>query len=284
MFWWRTLHNGLPLRQNLVRRGFRIEYSCPFGCDESESESHLFKDCPFAKLVWFELKLMIRTESISQNSIIDWIDFWIRDQDTNNAHIRNSLIPEAITICWSIYTQRNQVLFQDGKRDHNDVLHRVSHVMKNIQHAFELPSLDPFFALDRPHHRPAPSLPRHVANSSSITIFCCWRKDALSRTKSVILYSYHNSRIYPLIMLVVNMKNNMLTSVVQCLRRWMLMPHDPHFKAVICIPNRNLISQLHQRTLAPLTYSIIIDDIVAINSPYGNFTFTFLPQLEAAAP
>ncbi|KAF7814696.1 ribonuclease H [Senna tora] len=278
MFWWRTLHNGLPLRQNLARRGFRIEDSCPFGCDESETESHLFKNCPFAKLVWFESKLMIRTESINQNSIIDWIDFWIQDQDTNNAHIRNSLIPEAITICWSIYTQRNQVLFQDGKRDHNEVLNRVSHVMKNIQHAFELPTLDPFFALDRPHHRPTPYHPRNIANSSSITIFCSWRKDALRLTKSVILYTYHNSHIYPLIMLVVNMKNNMLTSVVQCLRTWMLMPHGSHFKAVICIPNRNLISQLHQRSLAPLTYSIIIDDIVAINSPYGNFTFTFLPQ------
>ncbi|KAF7833439.1 ribonuclease H [Senna tora] len=168
---------------------------------------------------------------------------------------------------------------QDGKRDHNEVLHRVSHVMNNTRHVFQLATMDPFFALDRPYHH---LIPPHLGNnthSSAITIYCSWKKDVSRQTKSVILFTYHNTHIYPLIMLVVHLKNNMLTSVVQCLRRWMLMPHDSQLKAVIRIPNRNLISQLQQRSLAPQTYSIVIEDIFVINCPHKNFTFTFIPQV-----
>ncbi|KAF7807126.1 putative ribonuclease H protein At1g65750 family [Senna tora] len=277
LFWWKTLHKGLPLRYNLKRRGFNIEDTCLFVCDESETESHVFKDWPFAKLVWFESKLMIRTENINQNSIIDWITHWVQNQDPLHFNIRNSLIPEAIVICWSIYTQRNQVLFQDGNRDHNEVLHRVSHIMNNTRHAFQLATMDPFFALDRSYHHLIPSPSGNKTHSSEVTIYCSWKKDVSRQTKSVILFTNHNSHIYPLVMLVVHLKNNILSSVAQCLQRWLLMPHDPQLKAAIRIPNRTLISQLQQRSLAPQTYSIVIDDIFLINSPHKNFTFTFIP-------
>ncbi|KAF7821112.1 ribonuclease H [Senna tora] len=245
-----------------------------------EQNVRLFRNsCPFAKLVWFESKLMIRTESINQNSIIDWINYWVQDHDPHHFNIHKSLILEAIVICWIIYTQRNLVLFQEGNRDHNEVLHRVSHVMNTTRHVFQLATMDPFFALDRPYHHLIPSPSGNNTHSSDTTIYCSWKKDVSRQTKSVILFTYHNTHIYPLVMLVVHLKNNMLSSVVQCLRRWLLMPHYPQLKAIIRIPNRTLISQLQQRSLVPQTYSIVIDDIFVINSPNRNFTFTFIPHV-----
>ncbi|KAF7825051.1 ribonuclease H [Senna tora] len=232
LFWWKTMHNGLPLHHNLKRRGFNIEDTCLFGCEESETESHVFKDCPFAKLVWFESKLMIRTESINQNSIIDWITHWVQNKDPRHSNIRNYLIPEAIVICLSIYTQHNQVLFQEGNRDHKEVLHRVSHIMNNTKHVFQLATMDPFFALDRSYYHLITSPSGNNTHSSDVTIYCSCKKDVLRQTKSVILFTNNNSYIYPLVMPVVHLKNNILSSVAQCLRRWLLMPHAPQLKAV----------------------------------------------------
>ncbi|KAF7824025.1 ribonuclease H [Senna tora] len=44
---------GLSLGCQLLLRGFEIDGKCAFGCDIIEDEEHLFKDCPFARVVWF---------------------------------------------------------------------------------------------------------------------------------------------------------------------------------------------------------------------------------------
>ncbi|KAF7839728.1 ribonuclease H [Senna tora] len=78
------LHNGLPIKHNLIRRGYNIDADCPFGCDSAETEQHLFKDCQFAKAIWFGSNIMIRTEHITQPSIVDWIDNCFNQANQSN--------------------------------------------------------------------------------------------------------------------------------------------------------------------------------------------------------
>ncbi|XP_058750551.1 uncharacterized protein LOC131623554 [Vicia villosa] len=44
---WRVWQNRIPTRDNLVKRGILVDSqnSCPFGCGEEESVSHIFFEC-----------------------------------------------------------------------------------------------------------------------------------------------------------------------------------------------------------------------------------------------
>ncbi|KAF7810503.1 ribonuclease H [Senna tora] len=49
MFGWKLCHNRLPITENLLKRNYKIDGNCVFGCDLMETQSHLFMECPAAK-------------------------------------------------------------------------------------------------------------------------------------------------------------------------------------------------------------------------------------------
>ena len=52
IFLWQMLHNALPVRGVLVRRGLNIDPACPLCMNDIESNDHLFWECPYIKEVW----------------------------------------------------------------------------------------------------------------------------------------------------------------------------------------------------------------------------------------
>ncbi|MCH83704.1 glutamate-gated kainate-type ion channel receptor subunit GluR5 [Trifolium medium] len=54
---WRLFKNRLPTKENLRRRGIKINSSifCVGGCGEMESEEHLFFNCPILSMAWREI-------------------------------------------------------------------------------------------------------------------------------------------------------------------------------------------------------------------------------------
>ncbi|KAF7841484.1 reverse transcriptase [Senna tora] len=147
LFWWKLLHNGLPLRQNLIARGYRIDGHCPFGCDILVSEQHLFKDCQFAKMVWYGSNLKIRTDSITHNSIIDWINSCLIQAIQNKDSNLVNMVQDAISIIWSIYTQRNNVIFQNANKDPMEAIYRAQNIKQNISLSLDLAKNSHFFSL-----------------------------------------------------------------------------------------------------------------------------------------
>ncbi|KAF7844124.1 reverse transcriptase [Senna tora] len=71
-FCWKTINKGLPLRVNLSKKGYQIVTRCLHGCDAQETKEHLFKECQFARCVWFDSRLNLRADGITSNSMIDW--------------------------------------------------------------------------------------------------------------------------------------------------------------------------------------------------------------------
>ncbi|KAF7838798.1 ribonuclease H [Senna tora] len=242
ILWWKTLHNGLPLRLNLVKRGYQIDDICPFGCVTSESEQHLFKDCQFAKLVWFGSSLMLRTESITQPSIIDWIDdcfnqaIYSRDSNLINT------VQDAILVCWSIYTHRNNFIFQNANKDPIAAIHQALTFKQKMYRSYNLDKEHHFFSIQdqsknpRLHHLHTPPL-RDFTH-----VFCCWKKDSRERVKKVFIFKKEHNSIFPLIMLVVNHRQNLFTTIAHCIRRWIQIQHSPLSNIVLQIPNCTLVS------------------------------------------
>ncbi|KAF7833483.1 cation/calcium exchanger 4-like [Senna tora] len=88
-FTWKLSHESLLLGQNLVQRNFWVPGMCPFGCQEIESAAHIFKDCPFAKVVWIASPLGVRTSSI-QGNFTRWINSLMQEyrrEDMESEHI-----------------------------------------------------------------------------------------------------------------------------------------------------------------------------------------------------
>lgn len=52
LFWWKVLHNGLPVAENLNRRGMKIYNLCQVCGEEVETVQHVIMDCRVAKEIW----------------------------------------------------------------------------------------------------------------------------------------------------------------------------------------------------------------------------------------
>ncbi|KAF7820655.1 ribonuclease H [Senna tora] len=177
-FWWKNLNAGLPLRDNLVRRGFRIPNVCPFGCASSELEAHIFKECQFAKRVWFASRLNIRTENIDNPSMTDWICQLMNNGNPRGQDHYQDMLVLILTICWSIYMQRNEILFQQGKAD------------------------DPFFKTNAPRRqiRTAGRSEGHYNHQLKLT--CQWRRAPINGNKVFGIFRQHQDNLQPLCYLV----------------------------------------------------------------------------------
>ncbi|KAF7832283.1 reverse transcriptase [Senna tora] len=203
MFWWKTLHGGLPLRHNLTRRGFRIDNDCPFGCLNDETDVHLFKERQFAKMIWFGSSFMIVIDQINQPSIIDWIDCQFNQALQLKDDLMESLVNQAIIICWSIYTQINQVIFQNAKKDPLEAIHRVVQVSQKMSMAVNLHKDFPFFSLqDRIGINRTPHAHGN-GDQGKKDIFVPWTKNSIPSTKKVIIFLLVNHKPYPMLMLIM---------------------------------------------------------------------------------
>lgn len=75
LFGWKLLHNGLPVNDNLARRGVIIDKQCPRCGDGEESVEHLLMQCDVSKQVWYFSPLRLDMEKVQQRRFREWIEF-----------------------------------------------------------------------------------------------------------------------------------------------------------------------------------------------------------------
>ena len=108
-FIWKTLHDNLPVFANLNKRGIPTSNRCLMWDEEEETITHLFLQCPFARVVWHGSILEIRTSNLNHNTAKQWILNCIitsRSMEQN----RMSYLQSLFTILWSIWNDRNNIL------------------------------------------------------------------------------------------------------------------------------------------------------------------------------
>ncbi|KAF7808489.1 ribonuclease H [Senna tora] len=112
-FAWKLGHESFPLGQNLLRRGFKIQGTCSFGCSIIENIQHLFCDCHFARAVWMGSLLGLLSSNIG-DSFMDWINNLLQQAKKDYVETESLLMVEQVLIfAWYIYNKRNKTLFQN---------------------------------------------------------------------------------------------------------------------------------------------------------------------------
>ncbi|GAU51726.1 hypothetical protein TSUD_282570 [Trifolium subterraneum] len=71
---WRSLHNALPVKSNLITRGMLCDSLYP-RCNQSpETVEHIFLKCEWAQRVWFSSPLTINRSNTQTHNFMDWED------------------------------------------------------------------------------------------------------------------------------------------------------------------------------------------------------------------
>lgn len=109
LFLWKTGRGDLPLGENFQARGLSSFETCPH-CEETESETHLFLECPYAQQVWTRAPISTLPDFTSTSTPL---------QALMMASSLVGLPPMGIIsdifswICWNILTARNNLLFEN---------------------------------------------------------------------------------------------------------------------------------------------------------------------------
>ncbi|KAF7838830.1 uncharacterized protein G2W53_007312 [Senna tora] len=101
--------------------------------------------------------------NIDSSFMPDWICHILEEGEQGH---HNDLLLLLITICWSIYTQRNRILFQQGQGDIMECLNRAYRVIDELRSSAYLQRQDPFFEIATPRR----STRRTSLNATSASI------------------------------------------------------------------------------------------------------------------
>lgn len=72
MFVWMFLHNQLQTKGRLAKLIQNIDLKCPLCNKEDETQTHLFFDCDFAKLVQYTFNFIVPSDlNVDFNKVID---------------------------------------------------------------------------------------------------------------------------------------------------------------------------------------------------------------------
>ncbi|XP_026383955.1 uncharacterized protein LOC113279475 [Papaver somniferum] len=94
---------------------------CPRCSDPQKTIMHALITCTFASRVWFISDFNINTQFFQNKSFIDWILFRFIDPQSKLSEDNQSLF---VAILWSLWTSRNNFIFQNINENHTTVLAR----------------------------------------------------------------------------------------------------------------------------------------------------------------
>ncbi|XP_058727077.1 uncharacterized protein LOC131598499 [Vicia villosa] len=126
IFAWRLFKDRLATKEQLAKRGI-IELNdnvgCGFGCNSLENSQHLFLFCQIAAGVWGAVYQWLGLHHQSQ--IVCYMDFlhMVGVLKRNCEKRRASVL--WITVCWCIWTHRNNVIFNNGVIDIAEIVQSV---------------------------------------------------------------------------------------------------------------------------------------------------------------
>ena len=101
-FIWRLAHNSLPLRQNIKRRGVKLDTICPMCHRLDEDGGHLFLKCKCVRQLWRALDLeearLLLVNCTSAKHLLE--EIWKLDDEQQI---------EILTLLWVWWSTRNKV-------------------------------------------------------------------------------------------------------------------------------------------------------------------------------
>lgn len=116
---WKILFNAIPVRVNLINRGVDVDRVCPCCRVGPGDVHHLFWYFILQQKSGKCLLFGSLYQDLLNGGIADLFQ-WVSD------HGKDGELVVFVLICWSLWTKRNQVVFQGKIIDHEDVLARAN--------------------------------------------------------------------------------------------------------------------------------------------------------------
>ncbi|KAL0700618.1 hypothetical protein Bca4012_056740 [Brassica carinata] len=111
IFWWKIMHNALPVADNLNKRGCRIDKGCQICGGDLENIKHMLLECRVAREIW-SISLLDKFPPLEQeDTVLHFVEKMI-EQSTNNQENIFSFF-----LGWRIWKMRNKFIYEN-KRDH----------------------------------------------------------------------------------------------------------------------------------------------------------------------
>ncbi|KAM6546226.1 hypothetical protein CsatB_026962 [Cannabis sativa] len=125
-FLWRVLNEALPVREKLR---FLLDKDCPLCNSAEENCLHLFKNCGFAKMLWFSGKIPLLVDKIPGENVIQFTENMVTSLENSN-YDRKEILTYMGCVWEQIWRSRND-LCRRGIRANLDMMKR------NIEMAFQ---------------------------------------------------------------------------------------------------------------------------------------------------
>uniref|UniRef100_A0A8I7B954 Reverse transcriptase domain-containing protein n=1 Tax=Hordeum vulgare subsp. vulgare TaxID=112509 RepID=A0A8I7B954_HORVV len=117
-FLWRTAHNSLPVRRNLVKKGMKVDTICPVCHRFDEDGAHMLLKCKLVKKLWRELQL--------EEQRATWANFDDPRQLVESIlQLQGPKLLMAISLCWNWWCTRNKINAEKKSFTHDQVLLQI---------------------------------------------------------------------------------------------------------------------------------------------------------------
>ncbi|KAL0410634.1 UNVERIFIED_CONTAM: hypothetical protein Slati_3653100 [Sesamum latifolium] len=126
IFAWRCAQDALPTTVRLRSRGVKLDEGCGFCGVASEDVLHVLSHCSFARLVWAISDLAMSSIECSQTNL----EIWLR---VVRRRLSRGEWDYFLTICWSIWKARNQLLFEGRPMDAHEIIQQAKHVVDGVR-------------------------------------------------------------------------------------------------------------------------------------------------------
>ncbi|KAM7487446.1 hypothetical protein LguiB_024930 [Lonicera macranthoides] len=132
-FLWLLRQRKILTNKACLARGIQMDDKCK-SCACQEDESHIFRDCVNAKLIWHKLN-PIFLENLRVLNFSEWFDKNLKCKVCNDSGNPDWSITFASTI-WNIWKSRNDFQFNDVAINHDQVALKSRALSEEIHKAF----------------------------------------------------------------------------------------------------------------------------------------------------
>jgi ribonuclease HI len=135
LFNWLLCHNRILTADNLMRKGFHGPSRCCLCLENKENAQHIMLNCKFALEVWGEVLNHCCVHTSLPSSIFELHANWTHHypgQILNNSWFKIVLLVLPKLICWQIWLERNNRIFQGKKHNANIVKTKILTTLKDF--------------------------------------------------------------------------------------------------------------------------------------------------------
>lgn len=125
IFLWRLCRDVLPVLTRLRDKRVYCSTQCAL-CDGGEETAlHLFRDCPFARAVWFASSVPLISTNISANNFWSFFVYVCRSKS-------DGVLLIFLVTCWIIWKNRNEVVWNEKQAKPQHVQYHVASLIKDF--------------------------------------------------------------------------------------------------------------------------------------------------------